>query len=496
MLKIPKHKVLSRAIAASLLLTFTPGLSAQTAQNDRIQIPELGSSASAVLSEAQAEILGDAWLRMFRAQAPTLDDPLLMQYSHDTISSLAQHTRLNPNSLKLVIVENPSLNAFAVPGGVIGLNTGLFMLAENEGQFASVLSHELAHLTQNHFQRRVEQQQASVVPMIAMLLGSLALAANGNSQAGMAALVATQAAAQQNALRYSRSAEQEADRIGIQTLNAAGFNPGAQGEMFEIMKRQSSGLSNSIPEYLLSHPYSERRASDALLRARQYPLRESYREGDYYYYMRVRASLFSMSNDAALEGLLERELTSDRQARSDAAKYGLALVYSRRKEVDRALDILDEIPLNTTNHLVIQLARAEAFVGSERYDEAQSILDDLASRYNRSFPVEFARAENLFNLRRHSECVTVLERIVESHRDNPDVWFLLAESYGLAGNLVGVHKARAEWFALNGAFSLAVRQLDLGINQMRLENYHLIDISRTEERKRQLRDQQARAMEL
>jgi len=493
-----KHyaKKFAAVATAVATLTIAPLVNAQRSPQEQIQLPDLGSSASNVLSPNQAAVLGDAWLRMFRAQAPTIDDPLLMQYSQETIKSLAEHTSIAPNSIKLVIVDNVSLNAFAVPGGVIGLNTGLLMLAENEAQFASVLSHELAHLTQNHFQRRVEQQQGAVVPMIAMLLGSLALAANGNSQAGMAALVATQAAAQQSALRYSRSAEQEADRIGIQTLAAAGFNPNAQGEMFEIMKRQHQGLSNRIPEYLLSHPFSEHRASDAQLRARQYPLRDDYREGDYYYFMRVRAALFSMRNEAALEGLLDRELASSVEARSDAARYGLALLYARRGEANKALEMIERIPLNRENARILLLAKAEALTADEQHQAAHEVLTDLTTQLPNDYAVDVALAQNLFALRRHSECVVVLEKITEDHRDNPDVWFLLAESYGLAGDIVGVHKARAEWFALNGAFSLAVRQLDLGINQMRIENYHLIEIARTEERKRQLRDQQARAMEL
>ncbi|NCF19480.1 MAG: M48 family metalloprotease, partial [Haliea sp.] len=219
--------------------------------------------------------LGRAWLRFFRAQAPTIDDPLLFDYLENLIYKLVTHSKLEDRRIELVLVNNPTINAFAVPGGVIGIHNGLLLWAQTEDELATVLAHEIAHLSQRHFSRGVEFQKNQAPITTAAMLASLILMATAGSDAGMAALSATQAAAQDSALRYSRSNEQEADRVGMQTLVDAGMDPHAAPEMFERMlqaSRYSSG--NRIPEFLRTHPLSENRIADTRNRALQYPKEE------------------------------------------------------------------------------------------------------------------------------------------------------------------------------------------------------------------------------
>jgi predicted Zn-dependent protease len=304
----------------------------------------------------------------------------------------------------------------------------------------------------------------------------------------MAAIMATQAAAQQNALRYSREAESEADRIGIANLAAAGYSPLDMQDMFSIMQRQTSSFGTAVPEYLRTHPMSDRRASDAALRAQQYPpIIEPDRS--YYRFMRARAFTISTPNPRSLIAKFERQITSN-SVDAEAARYGLALVYSKDNEYDKALTLLNQLTRPSELEVVIDLAYVEILRDQSRFEEAQALIDPLIDRHADQFPVSYANAQNLYDLRRFQQAIIELEALSESNPENSEVWFMLAETYGLAGDLVGVHKARAEWYTLNGAFSQAVRQLGFARDLMNQQGYHVIDISRTEERMRQIRELQ------
>ena len=214
-------RLITQALLAGMLFI------ASTTSSEELKLPNLGESSTSLFSPEQEYKLGRAWLRMFRSQAPTIDDPLLQDYLEDLIYRLVTHSELQDRRIEVVIVDNPVINAFAVPGGVIGIHTGLLMYAQSEDELATVLAHEIAHLSQRHFSRGVEQQKSMVPLTLAGLLVSAVLIATTGGNAGMAALTATQAAALDARLRFSRANEQEADRIGMQTMVDAGMDPQA-----------------------------------------------------------------------------------------------------------------------------------------------------------------------------------------------------------------------------------------------------------------------------
>ncbi|MDB4261580.1 M48 family metalloprotease, partial [bacterium] len=223
---------------------------ASASQSEELKLPKLGESSTSMFSAEFEHQLGRAWLRFFRAQVPTVDDPLLFDYLENLIYKLVTHSKLEDRRIELVIVDNPTINAFAVPGGIIGIHNGLLVWAQTEDELATVLAHEVAHLSQRHFSRGVEFQKKQQPVTVAAMLASLVLMATAGSDVGMAALSATQAAAQDASLRYSRGNEQEADRVGMQTLVDAGMDPHAAPAMFERMlqaSRYSSG--NRMPEF-------------------------------------------------------------------------------------------------------------------------------------------------------------------------------------------------------------------------------------------------------
>ena len=229
-------------------------------------LPSLGDSSSSIVSPLQEHVMGRAWLSMLRGQVSQLDDPQLKNFVENSVYKLAETSQVQDRRLEFVLINSSQLNAFAAPGGIIGVNGGLFLYAQTEAEYASVMAHELAHLSQRHFARGVEAQQRMQLPMMAAMLGGIIAAAAGAGDAGMAAIIGTQAAAMQERQRFSRQNEQEADRIGILNLEKAGYDPRAMPSMFERLMRQYR-YDRRPPEFLLSHPVSESRIADTRNRA-------------------------------------------------------------------------------------------------------------------------------------------------------------------------------------------------------------------------------------
>ena len=284
--------------------------------------------------------LGRNWLRFFRSQVPTVDDPLLHEYLEHLIYLLVSHSKLEDRRVEVVVVDSPQINAFAVPGGVIGINNGLLLYAQTEDELVTVLSHEIAHLSQRHFSRGVEFRQQNQPLTLAAMLASFVLMATAGADVGMAAMSATQDAAESSALRYSRTNEQEADRVGMQTLVEAGFDPHAAPTMFERMMQASRYSSaDRMPEFLRTHPLSENRIADTRNRARQYPKRAPSTSLDY---QLMRARVVNQLAKTPEEAIhkFRGELEGDPRSR-EAANYGLVLALTdggRAEEASLELD--------------------------------------------------------------------------------------------------------------------------------------------------------------
>lgn len=445
------------ALLAATAITHTSAM----AQQDRIKLPEMGDTMSGLFSPAKEKLLGDMWLRMFRAQAPTLTDPLVYQYTQDQIAKLAVHSELTDKNIELVIVNDTSINAFAVPGGVMGINAGLFLQAQTEAEFSAVVGHELAHLSQRHFVRSLEKQKQQSIPMMAAMLASILLAATVDGQAGMAGMMASQAAALENQLRFSRSNEQEADRIGIRTLAAAGYDPTAQGDMFDRMHRATRYYGKRPPEYLMSHPLTEKRISDARLRARSMPASE-HRDSQTYQLMRARVQFLTEKNQGMAVQRFKAEIDGDGEHKT-ALKYGLALAYIGVRDFQRSQNLLDELIAAAPGLAIFQHAQAQLYAEQERYQESNSVIDKTLADDSLNLAFSVLKAENLMAMGKFSTSKTILERQVRYHPKNEHLWYLIAEVSGLEGNILDVHKARAEYFLLLGALDQAIKHQRLAL---------------------------------
>ncbi len=453
---------------STLFITGLMSLLPSTASlSSDIKLPLLGDSASGVISKQQEYELGRLWLKSFRSRVREHDDPLMQQYLEQLLYNLATYSDLEDPRLELIVVKNPSMNAFAVPGGVVGFHTGVFAFAENEDQMVSVLAHELAHLSQRHFARGVEAQRASSIISMAGLLASLVIAATAGGDAGMAAITSTQAMTMQGQLRYSRSNEKEADRMGMQTMERASRDPAAVAGMFETMLRATRFSGSRLPEFLLSHPVTERRISDARGRAMKHSMRH-YVSNPEYFLMQARAivAMEKSPNDSVKR--FQAKLDSHTQ-NSDAANYGLALAYIKLGEHSKAGKILDDLIEANPFLLTFRHTDIELDIARQDYAAALGKLNQLLARNPNNYPLTRLKSEALWQAHRYEDAGEVLTALSRMRPEDPMVWYQLAEVRGLAGNISGVHQARAEYFILVGAFGKARDQLSLAVKLVALD---------------------------
>ena len=431
------------------------------AGNEDIKLPLLGDSSSGIVSKQQEYQLGRAWLKAFRSRVKEFNDPLMQDYFENLIYNLATYSELENPRLELIIVNNPTMNAFAVPGGIIGVHTGIFSYAENEDQMVSVLAHELAHLSQRHFARGLEAQRNSATAGLAGLLAGLVLAATVGGDAGLAALSASQALTTQNQLRYSRSNEKEADRFGLRIMEASGRDPRAAAAMFSSMMKRLRYAGSRPPEFLLTHPITEKRIADAKSRTLGNTMRYFPDNSDYYL-MQARASVATAKqiNDsvATFQGKLDQNVLQ-----KDAALYGLVLSYIKLKQFQQAEDILTMLLQKNPRHPVYNYTAIELEIARKNYKTALNKVSQLMMRNPNSYPLLSLRAEALWLDHQYEKASQDLTVLARKREQDPTVWYRLAEVRGLAGDISGVHQARAEYFMLVGAFSLAREQLVLAL---------------------------------
>ena len=453
------------------LLCAALALPAMSAPAGEIELPSLGDASSAAVSPVVERKLGSAWLRMFRGQVRTVEDALLQDYLEQVVFDLATHSQLSDARLNVVIVDNETINAFAVPGGVVGVNNGLLLYAQHEDELASVLSHELAHLSQRHYARSVEEAKRNAIPNALILLSSLVLAATagGGSQSSMAAIAAGQSAIQQQQLRFSRDNEREADRLGMLTLVNAGYDAEGMPRMFSRMLESMRYNTRRPPEFLLSHPVTESRVADSRNRARNHP-QDGKQDSVDFSFLQARVRLGFEETPGYAIKRFRAEIEKD-GGLSPGNRYGLALALTRTSEFEEARRELAPLLKHYPSNIPVVLAAAELDLASGHIGDAVDRLQQQLAINPGNHPLTMLYSDALLRAGKPKEAETLLEEHAERHPGDPQVWYALAETHGLAGSILEVHRARAEYFILNGALDQAEKQLGYALNLAR-EDFH------------------------
>lgn len=466
----------------SLNDSFKPDIKTNNAASPAT-LPDLGDDVSSIVSPEQEYRLGRAWLRQLRGSTPAVADPLLQDYLEHLVYRLAFHSPLKNPDISLIIIPDRTINAFAVPGGVVGINIGLLLNAETEAETASVLAHEIGHLSQRHFARQLAAQKQNQWLYLGSMLATIALAAKGNAEGAYALGLGSQAAMIDRQLSYSRQYEQEADRIGMQTLVDSGMDPHAMPIFFQRLMRESRMLGN-IPEFVLTHPLTESRISDTQNRANQYAQKLS-QDSLSYQLIRVRI-LANMSGDAGRSILFFQQQLEGLKPDTDNAKInrlGLALALMRDRQYTKAKETLAPLLQQDPHRVDYVIAAADLELAQSHYNEAVTLLSPEINLNPGSYPLimYYARAQMASG---HPEmAIERLEATARDRADDPQIWRLLVDAYTANKDSLGVYRSKAEVFFLMGDDQRALEQLRLASLQTK-DNYPLT--SRIQKRIREI----------
>ena len=424
-------------------------------------LPIIGDSSSSVISIASEYNLGRLYMAQLRRTLPEYIDPVSQDYSEHLVYRLSEFSELSDRRLEIALIDEKSVNAFAAPGGIIGINAGLIFHADTEGQLASVLSHELAHLSQRHFARRMQRQKDRSLANSLMILGSIALA--GATSNPNALLVGQQAITQQN-LSFSRGDEQEADRIGFKNMVSAGFDPKSTSYMFEKLQSLSRLSGSNELEFLRSHPLTKNRIADAQSRAQGFE-NKNYRNSLDYDLVRNRTIVHFSEIPRQAVTIFQKELTDSSDEREKLeAYYGLALAYSRDNKHSQALNSMRQALEMDSENLMLQIGLLELHIEAENYFEAEALASSLLSTNPYNYPISMLYNRVLMNKGDYKLGEKILKDLTLKRPKDPQVWYWLAEVQGLDKNLIGLHLSRAEYFFLTGSYETSIKHLRMALD--------------------------------
>tara|TARA_B100000282_G_scaffold95884_1_gene67548 strand:+ start:9764 stop:11191 length:1428 start_codon:yes stop_codon:yes gene_type:complete len=433
-----------------LILFFSSFSFLQTEDN----LPLLGDPSSAAISLSGEYDLGRLWLSIFRSSVKEYEDPLTTTYIEDLIYRISETSEVRDRRYEFVVIDDNSINAFAAPGGIIGINKGMFLKTDFESEFASVMCHELAHLSQRHFAR--SQSQLTALGNALLILGSVAVAAASGSAEG---IYLGPALIQQISINYTRNNEKEADRIGFNNLVKAGFDPKGMSSMFQKLQK-SRGVNDEEYSYLMSHPLPKERITDAKLRENSIEKKEKYRDSLDFYLIKARSIVSSSNDHRELVKEYEKTLRSNLTEKSIvAAEYGLVLTHKKLKNFPLAFKLLRSLLDQFPNNLILQTTLMELHIAEENNFEAVSVGETLLSLNENNHAISKILSKAYMQNNQIKDAEIILSKLSRNRPMDPSVWYQLAEAQGLSGNILGLHRSRAEYFMLTGRYDAAIFQL-------------------------------------
>ncbi|MEH0875558.1 M48 family metallopeptidase [Pectobacterium cacticida] len=469
--------VLLGALLASNLLPV------QADTQDRL--PEIGTTAGGTLSINQELAMGDFYVRQLRAGAPLINDPLLSAYINQLGNRLVKQANSVRTPFHFYLIQNDDINAFAFFGGNVVLHSSLFRYSDSESELASVLAHEISHVTQRHLARSMESQQRNAPLTWVGAFGSILLAM-ANPQLGMAALSGTMAGAQQGMITFTQANEQEADRIGIQVLQRAGFDPQAMPNFLQKLADQSRYASKP-PEILLTHPLPESRLSDARNRANQMRSTPVQSSQDFFF---AKIRVFGMygSSDRPQNNDLLVQWEKGNVREQLAAKYGRAIQLYQAKKYDEARNVLQPLLDKAPKNPWFVDLMTDIDLGQHRASQAISRLLNVPDMQTN--PVLQLNLANAYvEGKQPAAASRILYRYTYAHPDDTNGWDLLAQAAAAQGQRAEELAARAESLALSGQLDQAIRLLSNASSLVKLGS---LEQARYDARIDQLRQLQQR----
>lgn len=465
-----------RRIFLLLILLCVPRVLAQA-------LPDLGDVSSTAITPADERRLGERIMREIRRDPAYLDDAEVADYANSLGARLTARSDAVRQEFDFFVVRDLQINAFAMPGGFIGIHTGLLLAAQSESEVAGVVAHEIAHVTQRHIARMISQQGQSQLMSLAAMAVAL-LAARSNSQVAEAAVAFGQAGVVQNQLNFTRDNEREADRVGVQLLDASGFDPRGMAAFFERLQRATRVYEGGAPSYLRTHPLTFERIGDIQNRVENMPYRQVQDSLDF---QLIRAKLRA-ENDTPREAVAYFESSlSERKFLSEAAtRYGLVASLLRAREFERAKREL--VPLRKTASPIIENLACRVTDATGDAQQALACYQAARRTYPNQRALFYGHVEQLLRVSQPAEALQLIDARLQLQPDDDRLYRLQAQAYAAQGNRLLQHRAQGEAYARAGQLGAAMEQFQIALKSGQGDFYQL---SAIEARLRELRRQQA-----
>lgn len=448
------------------------------------ELPDLGESARAAFSEAQEARLGREIMRQIRSSRDYLDDAELTEYLNALGDRLVAVSPSPYRHFEFFAVRDPTINAFALPGGYIGVHTGLISAARTESELAGVLAHEIAHITQNHLARMVDQQRSSSLVSLAALAVAI-LAARSNSQVSQAAATLAGAMNVQQQLDFSREHEREADRVGLQILAQAGFAPAGMVSFFERLQAKGRLLDSNTPAYLRTHPLTFQRIADLQNRVAEMPYRQ---HQDSLEFRLIRARVWADEGEPG-QAVQRFETFVASEPRDVAAWYGLARAALRAGRLERAREAVARIDALATATPLIETLAMDVALAANRPEQAIGRGKQALARYSAYRPLIYTQAHALLLGGQAESALRLVDEQLLTWPEDTKLYLLKARAHGALGQRLEAHLAQAEAHVRQGALAAAIEQLQQAVASGG-GDFHRLSIA--EARLRELREKQQR----
>ncbi len=456
-----------RRFVLPVLTVFCLQLSAANAQSG---IPSMGDTARGEMTPAVEYKLGKEIMQEIKADPAYVNDPVLTEYlsnlGNRLVSANAETRGELANDFTFFAIRDATLNAFALPGGFIGVHTGLLLATQSESELASVLSHEIGHVSQRHIARMMGQaKQDMLIPIASVVLAILASRAGGD--AAGAVMMGGQGYALQRQINFTRDAEKEADRVGFQILKSAGFDTTGMTSFFQRMQTATRTYSDAPSPYLRTHPLTSDRIADIEARVRHEPYRQHADDIDFYL-VRANARIDQDDSEPALRdaaAVFQEQIKSGSRLYMTAGNYGMALIALHNKNPAEAKTYLQLAKKSAGNNAAKSLAlnslSIDILLSSNQSAEAVREARAAMNRFPSSRAIAHQYASALYASKRYDEAAKYLRKQVQSYRDDPDLQRQLAKVYDAQGKKALMHMALAESYGLIGAYQAALEQLKL-----------------------------------
>jgi predicted Zn-dependent protease len=464
------------------------------------ELPDLGDVSQATITPHQERQIGLQIMRQIRADPSYLDDPEIASYlsnlGHKLIANSAETSA--EQSFEFFALQDSSINAFALPGGFMGFNSGLIIAAQSESELAAVMSHEIAHVTQKHLARMIAGQKFDLIKSLATLAVAI-IAARSNPQASQAILVASQASAIQSKLDFTRKHEKEADRIGLSILLDAGFEPQGMSTFFERLQRAGRFHENGAPSYLRTHPITYERIADIQNRIREMPYRQVPDSIDF---LLVRAKLRAIQgkpHDSVVQ--FKSRLDEKRYTNEAVERYGYihALLRDKRNkqasnELAHLYQILqrDSSTAMLTNHrlgttvrvenknviagAMIETLSASVKLANGKITEAFDIYKTALKIYPQHRALIHGYVHALIQNKQTETALEFINKQLLLIPNDPQLFSIQAQCYALLGDRMLQHRALAESYMLKGHTAAALDQLQTALQNSNGNFYQLSSV--------------------